>query len=266
MTEPKQAEEPRKERRIEREIEIKAPLEDVWKALTDANELARWFSLEARVTPGLGGKIFVSWGPACEGEAEIVAWEPAKKFAWKDPMGLVEWTLESRVGKTIVHLLQSGFLGNADWENEWFDSTSYGWIFMLLSLQIALDRHRGAARQVAWPRVKITISREDAYRKLLSPGAFFSQDVQTALKPGESYSLTMTTGDSFTGRVEFVREPRGFCLTVGELNDALLWLTIEGAAGQLEVQAWLSAFSLDPSQVEAFGKKWDRRLREVFQN
>jgi uncharacterized protein YndB with AHSA1/START domain len=264
MTEPKQAEEPKKERRLEREIEVNAPIEDVWKALTDADGLARWFPLEARVTPGVGGKIFVSWGPAFEGEAEILAWEPGKKFAWKDPMGLVEWTLESRGAKTIVRLLQSGFLGNTDWENEWFDSTSYGWIFMLLGLQVALERHRGVARQVAWPRVNVTISREDAYRKLLRRGAFFSQDVESVLKPGEAYSLTTTGGESFTGRVEFVREPRGFCLTVHELNDALLWLTIEGPPDKIEVQAWLSAFSVPRAQVEAFGKKWEERLREVF--
>ena len=63
MSEPQQAEEPKKERRLEKEIEIAVPIEEVWKALTDANELARWFPLEARVTPGLGGNIFVSWGP-----------------------------------------------------------------------------------------------------------------------------------------------------------------------------------------------------------
>lgn len=53
MTEPKQAEEPKKERRVEREVKINAPIAEVWKALTDAKELARWFPLEARVTPGL---------------------------------------------------------------------------------------------------------------------------------------------------------------------------------------------------------------------
>ena len=59
MIGPKQAEKVKKERRLEREVEIEAPREDVWKALTDANELARWFPLKARVTPGLGGKVFV---------------------------------------------------------------------------------------------------------------------------------------------------------------------------------------------------------------
>lgn len=266
MSEPKPAEESKKERRFEREIEIAAPVDEVWKALTDANELTRWFPLEARVTPGLGGKIFVSWGPAFEGEAEILAWEPGKKFAWKDPMGLVEWTLEARGGKTVVHLLQNGFLGNSDWENEWFDSTSYGWIFMLLGLKVALERHRGIARQVAWPRLQVSLSREEAYRKITSAGELFSQDPRSALKPGETYSLTTTTGESFSGRVEFVREPRGFCLTVRELNDALLWITIEGPPDKIEVQAWLSAFSVPQAQVDAFGKRWQQRLQEIFQN
>ena len=265
MTETPTGEEQKKERRVEREIEIAAPVEEVWKALTDGKELERWFPLEARVTPGLGGKIFVSWGKDCEGEAEILAWEPGKKFAWKDPMGLVEWTLEARGGKTFVRLLQSGFLGNSDWENEWFDSTSYGWGFMLLSLQVALERHRGAARQVAWPRLKVKQSREDVYRKLMSAGALFMQDPNAALQSDKNFSLSTTTGDSFTGRVEFVREQRGFCLMIRELNDALLWLTIEGSPGKVEVQAWLSAFSLEPSRVENFRKKWQQRLQEIFQ-
>jgi hypothetical protein len=129
-----------------------------------------------------------------------------------------------------------------------------------------VERHPWIARQVAWPRLKVTLSREDAYFKLLSAGALFSQDVRAALKPGEEYSLATTTSESFSGRVAFVRDQRGFCLTVRELNDALLWLTIEGSPGQIEVQARLSAFSLDPSKVEAFGKKWKQRLQEIFQN
>jgi uncharacterized protein YndB with AHSA1/START domain len=266
MTEPKEAEEPKKEHRTEREVEIAAPIDEVWKALTDGKEMARWFPREARVTPGVGGKIFISWGPAFEGEAEIVAWEPGKRVAVKESMSVVEWTLEARGGKTIVRMVQSAFLGNEDWENEWYDSTSYGWGFMLLGLQVALERHRGVARQVAWSRVKVSISREEAYRKLLSAGALFAQDLKTALKTGAEYSLRTTTGEDYSGRVEFLRELRGFCITVRELNDALLWLTIEGAPGSIEVQAWLSAFGVEPAQVSAFERKWEERLREIFLN
>jgi uncharacterized protein YndB with AHSA1/START domain len=38
MTEPKPVEEPKTERRVEKEVEINAPVEEVWKVLTDAPE------------------------------------------------------------------------------------------------------------------------------------------------------------------------------------------------------------------------------------
>jgi hypothetical protein len=59
-------------------VEIAAPLEAVWKALTDADELVKWFSLEARVQPGAGGSIWVCWQPGEEGEAWIDIWEPLR--------------------------------------------------------------------------------------------------------------------------------------------------------------------------------------------
>ena len=33
-------------------------------------------------------------------------------------------------------------------------------------------------------------------------------------------------------------------MIVGELNDALVWLTIEGLSGKIEAQLWLSAFGV----------------------
>jgi uncharacterized protein YndB with AHSA1/START domain len=68
MTEPKHKLAARK---IEKEIELNAPAERVWQMLTDPQELARWFPLEAQVAPGEGGKISLSWGPGCEGISTI---------------------------------------------------------------------------------------------------------------------------------------------------------------------------------------------------
>ena len=64
----------RKDNDAWKQVEIHATPAEVWKALSDPAELTNWFPLEARVTPGARGKLFVSWGPECEGEAEIVAW------------------------------------------------------------------------------------------------------------------------------------------------------------------------------------------------
>ena len=46
------------QRLFEMSIDIEATPEHVWKALTDAAELTRWFPLQARVTPGTGGSMF----------------------------------------------------------------------------------------------------------------------------------------------------------------------------------------------------------------
>jgi len=50
------------------------------------------------------------------------------------------------------------------------------------------------------------------------------------------------------------------------LKDALLWRTIEGLPNSVEVQAWLSAFAVDPSQIESFSVEWQQRLHEFFAN
>jgi len=264
MTEAAKPEKSKGETKLEKVIELNASVDEVWKALTDSKELANWFPLEARVTPGKGGKVFLSWGPDCEGESEILEWEPGKRLSGKDPFSLIEWTLEARGGKTILRLVQTGFLSGEDWSNEWFESTSYGWGFMLASLKWLLERHKGEVRKVAWPRQKTSLSREEAYARLLKPGNFFSGDLAAVLREGQKYSLQTFSEGTFSGQVEFVRPLRGFCVTVEELNDALLWFTIEGAPGQIEVQVWLSAFGVAQTEVDKFGAMWGEQLKRVF--
>ena len=48
-------------RDVTREISIAAPVDAVWKALTDAEELVRWFPPVATVQPGPGGRLRREW-------------------------------------------------------------------------------------------------------------------------------------------------------------------------------------------------------------
>ena len=259
-------------RRLKKEIEVAASPAAVWKALTDAEELSRWFPLSARVTPGAEGSIFLSWGPGSEGEARITAWEPQKLLRviqqagdFAGPEGVtIEWKLEQRGGTTIVRLAQSGFSAGSDWAEEYFASTEYGWGFMLLNLRHYLERHAGTPRRVAWPRHKVEISRDEAYRRLTAPGGLFREGAG-GLKAGNDYMLESATGENFEGRVEFVRPPRGFCLSVRHLNDALLWLTIEGIPGEHEVQIWLSAYNLPLPTVDRLESEWRAALERALE-
>jgi hypothetical protein len=137
---------------------------------------------------------------------------------------------------------------------------------MLASLRWALERHAGEERKVAWPRVKVDVSREEAYLKLLAAGNLFVESPETILRDGQEYLLKTFAGENFSERAEFIRPLRGFCVSVRELNDALLWFTIEGSPGKIEVQAWLSAFSLPQTELDKFSAQWESRLKQIFAN
>jgi len=263
-------------RRIEKQIEISAPVDVVWTALTSAEELARWFPLEARVEPRLGGRLFLSWGPQCEGEGKIHVFEVQRRFGWTEPaltppdgiagewpqQAAVEWILEARGGKTVLRLVNSG-IAAADWANEYHDSLDYGWGFMLANLRFYLECHRGTPRSVAWPRRKVQMPRETAWKKLLAAPAF--RDIIELLprQPSEAYRIQLA-GDTFDGTLEFVQPPKGFCIRATQHNGSLLWLSLEGGAKATEVGFWLSTYGVPQPELAAFEKRWIAALEKVF--
>jgi len=60
------------------------------------------------------------------------------------------------------------------------------------------------------------------------------------------------------GHTEFLRPLRGFCVSVRELNDALFWLTVEGAPGKIEVACHSLNFISFPRG------EWEVRLKQIF--
>ena len=105
------------ERTLEAELYVEAPVEAVWKALTEAEELANWFPLRSRIEPGVGGSIRLSWDDFSQ-DCAIEAWEPRHhlRTLWPaahpaDPAVpvAVDYYLEGRGGGTSVRLVHSGF-------------------------------------------------------------------------------------------------------------------------------------------------------------
>lgn len=253
------------ERKIEKQIEIAATPEEVWKALTTGEGLERWFPLEAKVEPGVGGKLFASWGPEWQITSEITGWEPNRRIAWGTGKPVrMEVTIEARGGKTIVRLVQSSFSTGADWENEFYDSTDYGWVFMLANLRHYLERHAGVPRAVAWPRMKAEMARPVAYERLAGVGGIFADGAAKDLREGARYSLRTATGEAWSGEVKFVRAPRGFCVSVDQMKDALMWLTIEGAKAPHDVQLWFSTYGVPAAEVKEIESQWGGELKRIL--
>lgn len=223
---------------MEMAVTIDAPVAAVWKALTGAEELTNWFPLEARVSPGKGGVIWLSWGGNMAGEASIEIWEPNRHFRWvegEDPTTqvVVDFFLETQKGKTVVRLVDSGFGAGTDWE-DYYDSKHCGWDFELRSLRHYLEHHGGTRRHAIWARKKITLARKEAWSRLLGPGGLAREGSLSGLKAGDRYAVTAATGDRFAGVVHTYYSQWQFGATVENLQDSLLRVELEpGANGAL---------------------------------
>ncbi|VAW45732.1 hypothetical protein MNBD_GAMMA02-779 [hydrothermal vent metagenome] len=106
---------------IERRITIKAPIANVWDALTQAEQVAKWFGQTAQFEAKIGALGWFGWQDHGQFAMRIETTEPNTLFAWRwmadkdvpfsvDNSTLVEWQLRSIDKKTTSVILQeSGF-------------------------------------------------------------------------------------------------------------------------------------------------------------
>jgi uncharacterized protein YndB with AHSA1/START domain len=263
-------------------LDIDASPDEVWRALTEAEELVRWFSTEARVTQGKGGTMLWSWGQGEDWETRIDAWEPgrllrlvsddARPFDAQGrqlPPGeaepariAMEFTLETHQGKTRLRMVHSGFGHGAAWDNE-IEGISEGWQAELRSLRHYLKRHRGRDRKAARALVTTTLSREEAWARLLGPGGFTVTPVHP--REGERYEVVTPGGRRYSGTVELHLPGQTLAGTVRELDDG--WfrvLTWKDAHGSTGVWAWLAAYSNDTEPVQEFRDEAQQALERLF--
>jgi uncharacterized protein YndB with AHSA1/START domain len=113
--------------RIEKRIELKAPVARVWRALTDYREFGEWFrvKLDGPFVAGAVSRGHITW-PGYEHlhwEAVVKAMEPERlfSFTWhpyavdpkkdysQEPQTLVEFRLEKTKQGTLLTVTESGF-------------------------------------------------------------------------------------------------------------------------------------------------------------
>lgn len=117
--------------RIEKRIELKAPISRVWRALTDYREFGEWFRVKLDDPFVVGqvsrGQITYPGYEHIKWEALVQKMEPERlfSFTWphpkslekedypldysKEPYTLVEFRLQKTAGGTLLLLTESGF-------------------------------------------------------------------------------------------------------------------------------------------------------------
>ncbi|MGA9585518.1 MAG: SRPBCC family protein [Terracidiphilus sp.] len=144
--------------RIERRIELKAPVSRVWRALTDHRAFGQWFKvkLEDPFVPGRVSRGQITY-PGYEHitwEARIEKMEPERlfSFSWPHvqsfeksdkpadysnaPQTLVEFRLEPIPDGTLLLLTESGFDSiPAGWRPEAFRRNDGGWTEQMKNIE-----------------------------------------------------------------------------------------------------------------------------------
>lgn len=253
-------------RAVEREIEIDAPVAAVWKALTDAEQLTRWFPLHARVTSGLGGSVWMSWTDARGQDAPIEVWEPERHLRTGPQEGAAlqiatDFYLEGRGGGTILRVVSSGFGKDEEWDYM-YGAWSRGWDFELNGLRHYLERHPGQRRIVATAKAAYTGGDDEAWARLTEPGGWFGSSGLSGLTDGGRYAFETPTGETLEGDVAFWQPPWQFTGTVDGWNGGLFRVELcEGAA-----TVWMSTFGVDEADVAALEQKWRASLGQLFRS
>lgn len=240
-------------RAAESAIEIDAPIERVWRALTEAAELQRWFPLHAQVEPGVGGSIRMSWGNEFAGALDVLAWEPPHllRTSWQFHPGdsaaqVTEYVLETRGERTHLRVVTSGFPADASWD-EWVEGTVRGWRFELQSLRTYLEQHDGRDRAVIYLRRRISAPAAEAWARLFGP---------------EGLPATPLGGVAFD-----IAPPMQYAARVDDPPGALLRISIEPTrvgGTERDVTFWLSDWRGAEERREALRTQWTSVLARVF--
>lgn len=220
-------------RDIELSVELDATPEEVFRAITEGPEVAKWLAPEARLTPpepGKKGSIWISWGEGMAADHELDVYEAPKRL--RHPSGkngetkaplYADWSIEAREGgKTTLRLVHSGFSTSADWDEE-YDSHARGWTLMLQNLKHYFARHPKEPAVHLPFFSSVESPRASIWKTLLAKMGFSATP-----RAGDTFRCTTANGQVLTGVVDLVTDTRDLALVVREYDDALLRFTLEG--------------------------------------
>src|SRR5438105_11493111 len=92
---------------VKREIELDAPPDEVWRALTDPDELEQWFANDVELDPREGGEGTFRWDDGEERHAIVEEVELERRFAFTWDDGHVVIELEELPAGTRVTIVES---------------------------------------------------------------------------------------------------------------------------------------------------------------
>lgn len=236
---------PKKGRRYEKTFEIAAPIEQVWTAITEGPELAKWFCESAESQGGVGGYQTVDWGGGMVATQDITVWNPPFQLKAEaraeaqaergmvspegDPYA-TEWFLEHEGGITKVRMVQSGFGEGPQWDGE-YDGTYKGWDLFHANLRHYVENYFGKHAGTVTLFAAAPEGPDAAAAMLFGPQGLCASGSINGLKPGDAFDITAVTGDHFTGTVRIATEGNRSFNAVVDSHDGVITLEVGDMGG-----------------------------------
>ena len=116
---------------LREEIVIAAPVDAVWKSLTDSEQASSWFGYPIGIEPYVGGRFAMGGFDANPEPAKVIDLDEGRMMStdW-GPTGITSWELEDSDGKTRLTFVQSGFATDNPPYGGWM-----GWLSGLAELR-----------------------------------------------------------------------------------------------------------------------------------
>lgn len=247
------------------ELEIAAAPQAVWRALSEARELERWFPPQAQCDERVGGALVWDWTGMHRWKHVIEVFEPGRCLRTRydspvpDERGgrlplYVEFQLEGRGGSTRLRLVHSGFGADARFDHE-YDGIRGGWPVELGSLKLYLERHAGKQRRAAWSVAAVPQPVETTWRALWGPSGLGAPDVPD-LGPGHALRFELAGAGEFRGQVLTHGMPYVLSARADNLDGAFFHISMEGARAPTRVWAWFATWGRDEHEIA----HWQRGL------
>ncbi len=250
-------------RSYEKRFEVTAPVESVWKAITDGEELTRWFCQQASCEEGVGGRQHIDWGGGAKATQVITTWEPNRHLRVEavepkreNPAAkpyAIDWYLEHKGGVTTIRMVASGFGEGPEWDHE-YDGTFHGWDMFHRTMKHYLEHHRGQASANLVIYAMLEVSPAKAWDRLMSREGLAKEGSPGDLTVGSPFRLVTSQGDVLAGVVGNYVPGKTFAAVIESLNKAVLIIEMAAIPGMgrflyLEINTW----GLPRSEVDALG-------------
>jgi hypothetical protein len=259
MTETGRAESPATIDRVLVEVLVAAPIETVWNALRDKDEIRRWFGWEYAGFEDELSWIVTSGQIASETDRVIHIQGMSDRFV-----------LESRGDRaTVLRVIRSapadarGPAAHAHAvesavgpeEKGWagiYDDTVEGWTSFIQMLRLMVERHPGEDRRTLY------FSGRSRAADAPKPPEAVGLDAIASLPIGARYSLTLATGETISGDVWY-RSEHQVGLTVDSYGNGLLVVArrpITAKSPHGGGTALISAYGLSDAALADVRAKW----------